>query len=83
MQAVDVYNRGDLKPEISNSIEFGLEWRLFNSRVDFDFTYYKTDTKNQLLKVPTSAGEDYAYRYIKQVDSATRDLKSHWELLRC
>lgn len=64
MQAVDVYNRGDLKPEISNSIEFGLEWRLFNSRVDFDFTYYKTDTKNQLLKVPTSAGEDYAYRYI-------------------
>ena len=64
LQAVDVYNRGDLKPEISNSIEFGLEWRLFNSRVDFDFTYYKTDTKNQLLKVPTSAGEDYAYRYI-------------------
>ena len=24
LQAVDVYNRGDLKPEISNSIEFGL-----------------------------------------------------------
>lgn len=62
--AADTYNKGDLKPEISNSIEFGTEWRFLDSRIDLDFTYYKTDTKNQLLRVPTSAGETYAYRYI-------------------
>ena len=62
--AADTYNKGDLKPEISSSLEFGAEMKFLANRIDFDFTYYKTDTKNQLLKVPTSAGEDYAYRYI-------------------
>lgn len=62
--AADTFNKGDLKPEISNSIEFGVEWKLFDNRVDFDFTYYKTDTKNQLLRVPTSAGEILPYLYI-------------------
>lgn len=64
LQAADAYNKGDLKPEISNSIEFGTEWRFFNNRLGIDFTWYQTDTKNQLLKMPTAAGDKYAYRYI-------------------
>ena len=64
LQAADTYNKGDLKPEISSSIEFGTEWRFFQSRLGIDFTWYQTDTKNQLLRVPTAAGDKYAYRYI-------------------
>lgn len=64
LQTADAYNKGDLKPEISNSIEFGTEWRFFNNRLGIDFTWYQTDTKNQLLKMPTAAGDKYAYRYI-------------------
>ncbi len=64
LQAADTYNKGDLKPEISSSIEFGTEWRFFQSRLGIDFTWYQTDTKNQLLRMPTAAGDKYAYRYI-------------------
>jgi outer membrane receptor protein involved in Fe transport len=53
-----------LKPEISSSIEFGTEWRFFQSRLGIDFTWYQTDTKNQLLRMPTAGGDKYAYRYI-------------------
>ncbi|WP_300699679.1 TonB-dependent receptor [Bacteroides sp.] len=64
LQSADTYHKGDLKPEISNSIEFGTEWRFFNNRLSIDFTWYQTDTKNQLLRMPTAAGDKYAYRYI-------------------
>lgn len=60
---IDYYFAEDLKPEISNSIEIGTEWRFFNSRLDFDFTFYRTDTKNQLIRVNTTA-EKRAYRWI-------------------
>lgn len=64
LQANDTDNKGDLKPEISSSFEFGTEWKFLKSRLGIDFTYYQTDTRNQLLRMPNSAGEQYAYRYI-------------------
>lgn len=53
----------DLKPEISTSWEAGTEWKFFNNRADLDFTYYRTDTKNQLLYINTPTGK-HPYRYI-------------------
>ena len=64
IQTNDIEQRGDLKPEISTSIEFGTEWKFFNNRFGIDFTWYRTDTKNQLLKVANPAGSLYAFRYI-------------------
>lgn len=54
----------DLKPELSTSWEFGTEWKFFGYRLNFDFTFYRTMTKNQLLRMPSSAGADYAYYYV-------------------
>lgn len=51
----------DLKPEKTTSIEVGTEWRFLQNRIDFDFTYYKTNTKNQFFLVPAPAGSGYAY----------------------
>lgn len=45
IQTNDIEQRGDLKPEISTSIEFGTEWKFFNNRFGIDFTWYRTDTK--------------------------------------
>lgn len=53
----------DLKPEISTSWEIGSEWRFFNNRLDFDFTFYHTNTKDQLLYINTPTGS-HPYRYI-------------------
>lgn len=43
-----------LKPEKTKSYEFGTEWRFFNSRLNFDFTYYKTNTINQFFSASAS-----------------------------
>ena len=52
-----------LKPEMSTSYEIGSEWKFFNNRFDIDFTYYRTDTENQLLYVNDPVGR-YPYKYI-------------------
>ena len=41
----------DLKPEIQRSIEIGADLRFFNERLNIDFAYYKTNTRNQILSV--------------------------------
>jgi TonB-linked SusC/RagA family outer membrane protein len=52
---------GDLKPEMSASVETGAEWRLFQNRLSVDVTYYKTNTRNQLFTLPSSAGATHKY----------------------
>ena len=42
----------DLRPEDKQSIEFGADIRFFNDRLGFDFTYYKENTFNQILRIP-------------------------------
>lgn len=54
----------DLKPEISDSWEIGTEWSFFNHRLDFDFTWYRTNTRNQLLRMPAKTGEEKGNVYI-------------------
>lgn len=48
----------DLKPEIQQSIELGTDLRFFDERVNLDFAYYKTNTRNQILSIEavTEAG---------------------------
>lgn len=52
------------KPEITQAFEIGAEWRLFHNRVGVDFTYYTTDTKNQLITISTPAASLFSTQYI-------------------
>jgi TonB-linked SusC/RagA family outer membrane protein len=54
----------ELKPEMTSSIEFGTEWRLFDSKLEFDFTYYKTNTHDQLFSMTAPSGSKYNSYYI-------------------
>ncbi|ADV42475.1 TonB-dependent receptor plug [Bacteroides helcogenes P 36-108] len=58
----------DLKPERTRSIEFGTEWRFFDSRLEFDFTYYKTNTKDQLFNLPAPSGSEWNTYYVNAGD---------------
>lgn len=49
----------DLKPEKTNSLEFGTEWHFFENRLSADITYYKTNTKNQTLQIRAPQGSFY------------------------
>ncbi len=54
---------GNLKPELTQSLEFGTDWRFMENRFGIDVTYYKTNSKNQLLTVSAPASSGYASRY--------------------
>ncbi|MGN6247880.1 MAG: SusC/RagA family TonB-linked outer membrane protein [Ginsengibacter sp.] len=40
----------NLKPEMTTSREVGLEGRVLNNRINFDFTYYKTHEADQIVQ---------------------------------
>lgn len=54
----------DLKPEMTYSIEGGFDLLLFNHSLYFDFTFYKTNTRNQFFTVEAPWGSGYRYRNV-------------------
>lgn len=65
----------ELKPEMTTSIEVGTEWRLFNSRLEFDFTYYQTHTKNQLFSLSAPSGSAYTTYYVNAGDIQNKGIE--------
>ncbi len=45
-----VYSQ-DLKPERKNSWEIGIDWRFLDGRIHLDGTFYKENTKNQIMTI--------------------------------
>ena len=58
LQVPDTYYAANLKPERKNAWEIGLDWRFLRNRIGVDFTYYKENTKDQIMtiKVPSESG---------------------------
>lgn len=53
-----------LKPELTKAIEFGTEWKFFDYRLHVDFTYYRSNTTNQLLRMNSPTGAKLKYYYV-------------------
>jgi TonB-linked SusC/RagA family outer membrane protein len=66
-----VKSNPNLKPEYSNSLEFGAQAILFNNRLNVDLTYYTVKTKNQIwsMNVSPISGYDKIIRNIGEVKS--------------
>ena len=54
----------NLKPEISSSTEFGADLRFFDGRLGIDFTYYNSNTTNQLLKLALAPASGFQFQFI-------------------
>ncbi|GIZ15591.1 SusC/RagA family TonB-linked outer membrane protein [Capnocytophaga catalasegens] len=65
----------DLKPERSNSLEAGLNLRLFKNRLTLDAAVYKTITENQYFKVDNTSGSGYSQYYINAGKIQNRGLE--------
>jgi len=50
----------NFKPEISNSVETGLDIRFFKGRLGIDLTYYNNITRNQILEAPLDPTTGYS-----------------------
>lgn len=53
-----------LKPEISTSVEAGVDVRFFNNRLGIDATYYRTRSENQILPQAISITSGYNSRIV-------------------
>ncbi len=54
----------DLRPEQTSSTEFGLDLRFLDNRIGLDFTYYKSNTTDQLFPtpVPSASGASSVFQ---------------------
>lgn len=49
----------DLKPERTESVEFGADLKFFSNRLGLDFTWYKQNTFDQILDIGVSSSTSY------------------------
>lgn len=49
-----VFGDPALRPELTTSFEFGTQLAFFNNRANLDLTYYKSNSKDQIIPVPIS-----------------------------
>ena len=59
---------GELKPELTTSLEFGFDGRFFDNRMGLDVTFYKTNSINQLLSLPLAPASGFTNQYINAGD---------------
>jgi TonB-linked SusC/RagA family outer membrane protein len=52
-----------LKPEMTTSLELGLDARFLGGRVGFDFTYYENNSYNQIVNPRTSQATGFIFNY--------------------
>ncbi|PAW92862.1 hypothetical protein CKK33_04900 [Mucilaginibacter sp. MD40] len=73
----------DLKPEQITEIETGFEAALFNSRLNVNATYYKQNSKNQTLRVQTSAATGYNFSLLNvgEVQSSGFEFEANGDIL--
>jgi TonB-linked SusC/RagA family outer membrane protein len=64
-----------LKPELTKSIEFGLDWRFLQNRIGLDLTFYHTNTINQLLTLPLPPASGFSSKYINVGDIQNRGIE--------
>ncbi|WP_254411952.1 SusC/RagA family TonB-linked outer membrane protein [Dyadobacter diqingensis] len=60
----DVLLNSNLKPEITRSTEVGLDLALFKNKARLDFSYYNTDSYNQILKADVSPTTGYKQKLL-------------------
>ncbi len=54
----------DLNPEITNSMEIGTKLGFINDHLILDLTYYRSNSRNQLLSVPLTVTSGYSSKLI-------------------
>jgi TonB-linked SusC/RagA family outer membrane protein len=64
-----------LKPEITQSSEFGTELKFLNGRIGMDYTYYFNKTYNQILQPRTSQSTGYIFMSTNAGDVTNRGME--------
>ena len=68
IQLGTVLPNANLRPERTKSLEFGVDARFFDSRLGIDFTYYKSNSIDQLFGQQVPQGSGVSTRFINGAD---------------
>lgn len=68
-------NNQHLKPEKTSTTEIGTELSFFNGRLGLDITGYSTNSKNQILSLPTAVSSAYRNRVINAGEISNRGIE--------
>lgn len=55
----DVLGSEDLRPETTTTVELGTDLRFYDNRLGLDFTWYQSNSADQILRVPISESTGY------------------------
>ena len=58
----------DLKPELVKNLEFGMDAKFMENRLGFTFTFYKSNSTNQLLRLNLPVATGFREQYINAGD---------------
>jgi outer membrane receptor protein involved in Fe transport len=64
LMAGSTIGNSTLKPEKTSSFEIGTELGFFNNRFSVDFSYYKNNSKNQILSIPIPTSTGYGFSVV-------------------
>ncbi|GAB3201911.1 SusC/RagA family TonB-linked outer membrane protein [Pontibacter aydingkolensis] len=59
----DVFRTRDLRPQNTRTIEVGGDFRFFDNRLSFDYTYYVQNTEDQIFAVPISPSSGFTSEF--------------------
>ncbi|WP_443945159.1 SusC/RagA family TonB-linked outer membrane protein [Pedobacter sp. AW1-32] len=59
-----ILNNANLRPERTKSIEAGLEMNFFKSRIGFDFSYYRSNSIDQIMAVDVSTTTGFGQMFV-------------------
>ena len=68
-------NNANLKPEKSSSTEIGAEVSAFHGRLGLDVTAYSTNSRNQILPLPTPVSSGYRGRVINAGEISNKGIE--------
>ncbi len=68
-------NNLNLKPEKSSTTEIGVELSLFKGRFGIDVTAYSTNSRNQILSLPTPVSSAYRSRVINAGEISNKGIE--------
>jgi TonB-linked SusC/RagA family outer membrane protein len=73
-----------LRPEDARSFEAGTEWRLLNNRLTVDFTWYKTNTKDQYFEFSAPLGSGLSRFFVNagEIENKGIELALGYDILR-
>ena len=71
----DQYGNYNLRPEFTNTMEYGIEMRFFKNRLGIDFTRYSALSKDLIVPVPISASSGYTSTYLNAGEISNKGIE--------